>query len=78
MTPLFEKYNISKREAEIIALICEGRSNKEIEDMLYISLQTVKDHIHRIYKKARVKKNRVQLTNLFNPSKDVHAAPVRE
>ncbi len=68
MTPLFEKYNISKREAEIIGLICEGKSNKEIEDVLYISLQTVKDHIHRIYKKTGVK-NRVQLTNLFSPSK---------
>ena len=62
-----KKYKISKREQEIILLICEGKTNKEIEDELFISLQTVKDHIYRIYQKTGVK-NRVQLTNLFRHS----------
>jgi DNA-binding NarL/FixJ family response regulator len=61
---LMAKYKISRREAEIIQLICLGKSNKDIEDELYISIQTVKDHIYNIYKKTGVK-NRVQLTNLF-------------
>jgi DNA-binding CsgD family transcriptional regulator len=61
---LFKKYNISRREQEIIHLICQGKSNKQIEDELYIALQTVKDHVSRIYHKTGVK-NRVQLTNLF-------------
>jgi DNA-binding CsgD family transcriptional regulator len=67
-----KKYKISKREQEIILLICEGKSNKEIEDDLFISLQTVKDHIYRIYQKTGAK-NRVQLTNLFrHASKNSH------
>ncbi len=59
-----EKYQISKRESEIVQLICKGKSNQDISDSLFISLQTVKDHIHRIYLKTGVK-NRVQLTNLI-------------
>jgi DNA-binding CsgD family transcriptional regulator len=59
-----EKYQISKRENEIVQLICKGKSNQDISDSLFISLQTVKDHIHRIYLKTGVK-NRVQLTNLI-------------
>ncbi len=59
-----DKYEISKREREVIHLICKGLSNQEISDALFISLQTVKDHIHRIFVKTGVK-NRVQLSNLI-------------
>ncbi|MBC8459816.1 MAG: helix-turn-helix transcriptional regulator [Deltaproteobacteria bacterium] len=62
-----EKFGISRRETEIIQLICKGKSNQDISDSLYISLQTVKDHIHRIFLKTGVK-NRVQLTNLIRTS----------
>ena len=58
------KFEISKREREVIQLICKGLSNQEISDALFISLQTVKDHTHRIFTKTGVK-NRVQLTNLI-------------
>jgi DNA-binding CsgD family transcriptional regulator len=58
------KYGISGREKEIIELICMGKSNQDISECLFISLQTVKDHIHRIYLKTDVK-NRVQLANLI-------------
>jgi DNA-binding CsgD family transcriptional regulator len=58
------KYDISKREQEVVHLICRGLSNQEISNALYISLQTVKDHVHRIFVKTGVR-NRVQLTNLI-------------
>lgn len=54
------KHEISPREAEIIREICNGLSNQEIADKLFISLQTVKDHTSRIYSKTGVK-NRMQL-----------------
>lgn len=57
------KYEISKREAEIIREICSGKSNQDISDSLFISLQTVKDHSHRIYTKIGVK-NRIHLISL--------------
>jgi DNA-binding CsgD family transcriptional regulator len=64
LADFIEKYQISKRESDIVQLICKGKSNQDISDSLFISLQTVKDHIHRIYLKTGVK-NRVQLTNLI-------------
>lgn len=57
------KYEISPREKEIITQICNGLSNKEIAEKLFITLQTVKDHTHRIYIKTNVK-SRVNLINL--------------
>lgn len=56
-------YDISKRESEIVWEICTGKTNRAIADKLYITLQTVKDHTHRIYTKTEVK-SRVQLANL--------------
>ena len=64
LTKFTLKYEISKRETDIIELICRGQTNQEISDSLFISLQTVKDHIHRIYLKTGIK-NRVQLINLI-------------
>ena len=64
MEQMFEKYNISNREQEIIRLISRGRTNREIADMLYVSLQTVKQHTYNIYRKLKVK-NRVQLSNFI-------------
>lgn len=57
------KNEISPREAEIIREICNGLSNQEIADKLFISLQTVKDHTSRIYMKTNVR-NRMQLMAL--------------
>jgi DNA-binding CsgD family transcriptional regulator len=57
------KFEVSPRETDIVREICNGLSNKEISDKLFISLQTVKDHTHRIYIKTNVR-NRVQLINL--------------
>ena len=58
-----EFYEISRRESEIVLEICTGKSNKAISEKLFITLQTVKDHTHRIYTKTGVK-SRVQLANL--------------
>ncbi len=43
--------NITKRETQIINLITEGFTNKEIEQRLNISICTVKSHIHNILDK---------------------------
>jgi len=64
------KYEISPREAEIVLEICKGLTNQDIADKLFISLQTVKDHTHRIYLKTFVK-NRTQLANLIKEKTDL-------
>jgi DNA-binding CsgD family transcriptional regulator len=64
-----KNFEISPRESEIIREICNGLSNQEISDKLFISLQTVKDHTHRIYIKTNAR-NRVQLINLVKDVKE--------
>ncbi len=49
---LCTKHDISPREKDIMREICNGLSNQQIADKLFISLQTVKDHTSRIYYKT--------------------------
>ncbi|MFC1724458.1 response regulator transcription factor [candidate division KSB1 bacterium] len=58
------KYNITRRESEIIALILQGKSNKEIMDLLHLSLNTVRNHIYNVYQKLKVN-SRTQLINVI-------------
>jgi ligand-binding sensor domain-containing protein/DNA-binding CsgD family transcriptional regulator len=60
----FERHDISQREKEIIHLLLQGKSNKEIENALFIAMGTVKNHIYSIYQKIGVK-NRAQFITLF-------------
>ena len=42
---------MTKREQEVIALIAEGMSNKEIASKLHIATHTVKSHVRNIMEK---------------------------
>ena len=46
--------NLSPREQEILALLCQGKSYKMIADSLYLSKGTVHSHLKKIYKKLEV------------------------
>lgn len=61
---LIEKFNLTKREKEIFLLVIAGKTNKDIQDELYISLKTVKTHLYNIYRKLNVQ-NRLQLMNVI-------------
>jgi DNA-binding NarL/FixJ family response regulator len=52
--------DLTKKEKEVVSLICHGYRNKEIAQKLDISEQTVKSHCNRIYKKMGVT-DRLQL-----------------
>jgi DNA-binding CsgD family transcriptional regulator len=57
------EYKISKREREVMRLILEGKSNKEIQEQLFISHHTVKNHVYNLFQKMGVK-SRSQLMSL--------------
>jgi len=57
-----EKHGISKRERDIIEQVMGGRSNKDIEKALFISQNTVKNHLYSVFQKAGVK-SRSQLVH---------------
>ena len=44
--------SLTDREIEVVKLVCNGSSNKEIKKALDISEQAVKSHLSRIYKKT--------------------------
>jgi DNA-binding NarL/FixJ family response regulator len=50
--------SLSKREQEILRAMSGGLSNKELADVLQVSVFTVKNHIHSILKKLKVSKRR--------------------
>ncbi len=50
-----ERDGLSTRETEILALLAEGLSNKEIADSLSISTGTVRTHLMHIFKKLHVR-----------------------
>jgi DNA-binding CsgD family transcriptional regulator len=59
------QYGLTKREAEIVALVCGGKSSEEMCQQLYITHATLSKHLSNIYAKTRVR-NRTQLFGLFN------------
>ena len=48
-------YGLSGREKEILKLLIDGFSYKEIANLSFISLDTVRTHIRHIYEKMQVK-----------------------
>jgi DNA-binding CsgD family transcriptional regulator len=48
------RYGITDREREIILKVVQGKSNADIASELFISLATVKTHLHNIYRKIDV------------------------
>lgn len=59
-------YNLTNREQDIFKLILDNKNNKEISEDLYITVGTVKTHIHNIFKKIDVSKRNELLINYTN------------
>ncbi|WP_276313790.1 response regulator transcription factor [Exiguobacterium algae] len=45
---------LSRREIEVLHLLADGRSNRDISDMLFISEKTVKNHVSSVLRKMEV------------------------
>ena len=52
---------LSERESQVLVLVAEGLTNKEIAALLYVSVETVKTHLRQILSKLRLR-NRVEAT----------------
>jgi DNA-binding NarL/FixJ family response regulator len=50
-----EEQNLSRREQEVLELLSQGCSNKDIADKLSISIETVTWHLRHIYSKLHVR-----------------------
>jgi DNA-binding CsgD family transcriptional regulator len=59
---LRRSHGLSPRELEIMILVLDGKSYREIEERLFISIHTVKSHVYNLYRKIGVG-SRHQLTH---------------
>lgn len=55
--------NLSRREMQLVDLICRAKSNKEIACELQLSEGTVKEYLYRLFKKVGLR-NRTELAIL--------------
>ena len=65
-----ERSPLSTREREIVALVAQGYKNKEMAEKMFISEQTVKNHLHNIFDKLGVS-DRLELA-LFAIHNNLH------
>jgi DNA-binding NarL/FixJ family response regulator len=59
---LHNNFNLSKREMQVLSIILEGKSNKEIAVELNVSRRTAEVHRYNLMKKLKVK-NLIELSN---------------
>ena len=60
----YGSYDISEKEYEIITLVAEGLSNKEIASNLYLSEGTVRNYLSSILEKLQLR-DRTQLAVFY-------------
>lgn len=48
-------FGLTKRESEVLQLVCQGFSNREVAEQTFLGEETVKTHIKAIYRKLNVR-----------------------
>ena len=56
LSELFCVCALTVRQREIATLVCRGFSNREIAGRLFICEQTVKDHLHDVFDKMKIRR----------------------
>jgi DNA-binding NarL/FixJ family response regulator len=64
---LIDSVRMTKREKQVIELISEGSTNKEIAQELHLSTYTIKSHVHNILEKLALS-TRVQIAKYLHDS----------
>ena len=59
------KEQLTKQEQNVLDLLLNNNSNKDIAETLFVSVSTVKTHVNNVYKKLKVN-SREDLKSLFN------------
>jgi len=70
---LLDSVRMTKREKQVIELISDGHTNKEIAQELHLSTYTVKSHVHNILEKLALN-TRVQIAKYAHDSQKKKSA----
>jgi DNA-binding NarL/FixJ family response regulator len=54
-------HSLTKRELEVLMEMTTGASNREIADRLFVSVNTIKNHVHSILEKLELKDRRAAI-----------------
>lgn len=54
------KYKLGSQEEKVLNLLIQGLSNQEIADKLFVSVNTIRNHVASIYKKTGMKKKELK------------------
>ncbi len=65
------QYQLTSREQDILRILLMDKNNQEISDALYISIGTVKTHVHNIFQKVNVTKRSQLLKIYYEYQKDM-------
>jgi DNA-binding NarL/FixJ family response regulator len=63
VSPEWASLGITRREADVLALVIEGCSNRDIADRLFLSVRTVEKHVESLLRKTGTK-SRTQLARV--------------
>jgi DNA-binding CsgD family transcriptional regulator len=67
-------FGLSPRQKEIASLIIQGLSNRDIAERLFICEQTVKDHLHDIFERMKIRRRSGVATKLW----DMHDSELQD
>ena len=63
--PLFAtEHDLSKREAEVLEYLLQGRTRQYTAEKLFIAESTARSHVHKIYQKTETR-GRMELIDRF-------------
>jgi DNA-binding NarL/FixJ family response regulator len=60
---------LTERESQVLTLLAEGRTNREIAAALYLSAETIKSYVAQVFAKLGVR-NRVEASNFVHRTTD--------
>lgn len=76
LAPFCDAYQLTQREREVLSLLLECKTNQDIANELFLSIGTVKTHIHNIFVKLEVNKRAEVFVSyqLFSQQQTEHLA----
>ena len=67
---------LTKREVEIIELVCQGLTYKQIAEKMYITSFTVNQHLKKVYVKMNVHSKSELISKVFKSKAKIRVLPV--
>lgn len=51
----FQSRGLTLQQSRVLALLCDGMSNDQIADAMFLGVETIRSHLQSIYRSIRVR-----------------------